>query len=173
MKVTLTFAFDNQVGDLNKEATAAKRVGDWKTAIRLLREAKALEGERYADTRLAKFLQASGDFEGAMEEIDQLIKNSLAWSNTLFGHQPRSIRRKQQAGWISRIHKDAALICKREKDARRQAHHEREYERWLATRRKLEETARAEKSAERQEWEEARKGGRAAATAFLEKKSRR
>lgn len=143
MKVT--FTLDNRVGDLNKEATAAKRAGDWVKAIRLLREAKEVEGDSYANTRLAKFLQAAGDFEGAMEEIDELIMNSLAWSNTLFGHQPRSVRRRQQAGWISRVHKDAVLICKREGDTKRQARHEREYERWLATRKKLEEIARAVK----------------------------
>ncbi len=148
MKVT--FTFDNRVGDLNKEATAAKRAGDWAKAIHLLREAKEAEGDSYANTRLAKFLQASGDFEGAMEEIEALIKNSLVWSNTCFGHQPRSVQRRQQAGWISRIHKDAALICKRAKDAKRQAFHERERERWLATKERLDAPAKKDKAGERQ-----------------------
>lgn len=173
MNVTLSVLIDSKVGDLNKAATAAKRSGDWKKAIRLLREAKDAEGERYANTRLAKFLQESGDFEGAMEEIDELIRNSLAWSNILFGHQPRSVRRRQQAGWISRVHKDAALICKREKDAKRQAHHEREYERWLATKEKLDAVAKKDKADERQAWEDAKAGGRAAMAEFFELKRRK
>lgn len=171
MKVT--FTFDNRVGDLNKEATAAKRAGDWVKAIRLLREAKEVEGSSYANTRLAKFLQESGDFEGAMEEIEELIENSLAWSNTFLAHQPRSVRRRAQAVWISRIHKDAVLICKRAKDAKRQALHEREYERWIATKNKLEAPSKKDKADERQAWEDAKGGGRAAMAEFLELKRRK
>lgn len=170
MKVT--FTFNNPTGDLNIEATAAKRAGDWAKAIRLLREAKEIEGERYADTRLAKFLQASGDFEGAVQEIDELIRNSRAWAEAMFGHQPRSVRRRQHAGWISRIHKDAALICKRAKDSARQAHHELEYERWLKTRKKLDAIAKQDKADQRRAWEDAKQGGGAAMRAFLERKSR-
>lgn len=164
--------FDNRVGDLNKEATAAKRVGDWSRAIRLLREAKKLEGRSYANTRLAKFLQESGDFDGAMVEIKGLIDGSMAWAEAMFGQRPRSVRRCQQAGWLSRIHKDAALICKRAKDPARQAHHEKEHERWWAVREKLHATVEKEEAEHRQAWEDAKKRGRAAMTEFLERKSR-
>jgi hypothetical protein len=49
-----------QVAALNREATAAKRAGDWARACALLAQAKAIEGEAYAQTRLAKFLQQAG-----------------------------------------------------------------------------------------------------------------
>ncbi|WP_320382195.1 tetratricopeptide repeat protein [Zoogloea oleivorans] len=166
----MKFTSDNRVGDLNKEATAAKRAGDWVKAIRLLREAKEAEGDSYANTRLAKFLQESGDFEGAMEEIEALIKNSRVWTEGMFGHQPRSVQRAGQASWISRIHKDAALICKRAKNAKLQAFHERECERWFAMKKKLDVSAKKDKADERQGWEDAKKQGARGMAQFLEKK---
>lgn len=170
MKMSATT--DERIASLNKEATAAKRAGDLGKAVRLLREAKKLEGRRYANTRLAKFLQESGDFKGAMAEIEALIDGSMAWAEAMFGHQPRSVRRRQQAGWISRIHKDAALICKRAKDSARQAHHEQERERWLAMLDKLDAVVEKDQADYRQAWEDAKKRGRAAMEEFLERKSR-
>lgn len=172
MKITarLDVNIDQEFSRLNKDATAAKQRGDWREAIRLLRTAKQRQGPMYAETRLAKFLQQAGLFDEAIEEIEWLIEHSNHWAETLFGHQPRSVRRSAQASWISRINKDAALICKRAKDAARQKHHEREHERWLAVHRKLNETAQKEKAAERLGWEEAKKLGIAAMAKFLEKK---
>lgn len=161
---------DQKVADLNKEATAAKREGDLRTAVRLLREAKRLQGATYQETRLAKFLQAAGQIDEAMKEIKWLIDHSHAWSEALFGHQPRSVRRRQQASWISRIHRDAVLIAKRAQRRDLQLVHEAEAARWVEIKDKLEIRADRDEAARRQAWEVAKSKGSAAMTEFLEKK---
>jgi len=115
---------------LERQATAHKQAGDWASAIDCLRRAQAIRGPLNAETRLAKYLQQAGFFDVAMQEIQNLIDGSHAWAEGNFGHRPPSMRRCQQAGWLVRLHKDAALICKREKQKDRQAHHEAEAKRW-------------------------------------------
>lgn len=117
---------------LERQATALKQVGDWAGAIDCLKKAQAIRGPLEDDTRLAKFLQQAGLFDEAMEEIQRLIDGSLTWAEGHFGHRPRSVRRCQQASWLARIHKDAALICKREKRQEMRVQHEMESERWWA-----------------------------------------
>lgn len=161
---------DQKAAELNKEATVAKREGDVNKAVRLLREAKRLQGSAYQETRLAKFLQAAGQVDEAMKEIKWLIDHSHAWSESLFGHQPRSVRRQQQASWISRIHRDAVLIAKRAKRGDLQSVHEAEAARWAEINRKLEASVDRDEAARQRAWEVAKSKGSAAIAEFLEKK---
>lgn len=154
---------------LNKSATAAKASGDIGGAVDLLYQAKALHGELYQDTRLAKFLQQAGRVDEALVEIQWLIDNSGAWSEFMFGHQPKSVRRCQQAGKISRIHKDAALICKRAGCTDLQKQHEAEWERWGNISKQLRAMADEDMRRKFAEWNQAKGAGRAAMEAFLSK----
>lgn len=148
MKITarLEVNIDQEFSRLNKDATAAKQRGDWREAVRLLRTAKQRQGPMYAETRLAKFLQQAGLFDEAIEEIEWLIEHSNHWAETLFGHQPRSVRRCQQAGWIGRVHRDAALICKREKRLDLEAFHQEKAQHWLKIHKSLNLLSRTEKA---------------------------
>jgi tetratricopeptide (TPR) repeat protein len=148
MKITarLEVNIDQEFSRLNKDATAAKQRGDLREAVRLLRTAKQRRGLMYAETRLAKFLQQAGLFDEAIEEIEWLIEHSNHWAETLFGHQPRIVRRCQQAGWIERIHRDAALICKREKRVDLEAFHQEKTQHWLKIHKSLNLLSRIEKA---------------------------
>jgi len=157
---------------LERQATAHKQAGDWAGAITCLMRAQAIRGPLHADTRLAKYLQQAGLFDEAMQEIQDLIDGGFAWAEGNFGHQPPSVRRRQQAGWLARLHQDAALICRREKQKDRQAHHEAEAERWRKTRDLIEPVAEQDKKRERQQWEEAKSKGAAAMTGFFEKREK-
>lgn len=141
---------------LERQATAHKQAGDWARAIDCLRRAQAIRGPLHANTRLAKYLQQAGFFDVAMQEIQALIDDSLAWAEGNFGHQPPSVRRCQQAGWLARLHQDAALICNREKQDDRQAHHEAEAERWWGIRDLIAPISKRDKKRIRQQWEDAR-----------------
>lgn len=94
---------------LNREATQAKG-RDWARAVALLQEAKALEGDRYFDTRLAKFLQEAGRFEEALAEIQWLLDRVELRLPSVSG----SKRARHRARLVADIHHDAALICRRE-----------------------------------------------------------
>tara|TARA_R110002049_G_scaffold83938_12_gene213711 strand:- start:1785 stop:2408 length:624 start_codon:yes stop_codon:yes gene_type:complete len=124
-------------GELNKQATAAKRARDMPRAVELLQEAKALYGDDYEDTRLAKFLQQAGRFDDAMTEIQWLIDTLHGRIERHLSHQPRVTRRASQAGYMSRIHRDAVMICKRAKETELQSHHGAEQLRWTNLAHKL------------------------------------
>lgn len=157
---------------LERQATAHKQAGDWAGAITCLMRAQAIRGPLNADTRLAKYLQQAGLFDEAMQEIQDLIDGSFAWVEGHFGHQPHSVRRCQQAGWLARLHKDAALICKREKQKDRQAHHEAEAERWRKTCDLIYPVSKRDTKGMWQQWEEARSKGIAAMSDFSERRKK-
>lgn len=136
---------DSEEYQLERQATALKQAGDWAGAIDCLKKAQAIRGPLESDTRLAKYLQQAGRFDEAMEEIQSLLAGSLTWAESHFGHQPRSVRRCQQASWLARTHQDAALICKREKQKDMQAKHEAEAEHWWAINQKLKPVASSDK----------------------------
>lgn len=115
---------------LEREATALKQAGDWNGAIEALRKSAVLRGISGGDTRLAKYLQQAGRFDEAMAEIKTLIDDSGAWAKSNFGHQPSNVQHCQRAGWLARIHDDAILLCKREKQSDLLATHEAESKRW-------------------------------------------
>lgn len=154
---------------LNREATVAKSAGDWDQAISLLREAKAIQGDLYEDARLAKFLQQAGRFDEALAEIQWLLDRANTWAEQHFFHQPRAIRRRQQASYVARTHREAALICKREKRSDLRQHHEAEQRRWWAIREKLTPLAEAEEQQRRDEWAVASAGGPQEIAAFIKK----
>ena len=87
----------NACAALNREATQAKKAGDIDRAVALLQKAKAIAGQDYDDTRLAKFLEAAGRFDEAMVEVKWLLDNSTYWAKSFFSHQPASVLLRQKA----------------------------------------------------------------------------
>ncbi|GHU33567.1 hypothetical protein AGMMS50256_25720 [Betaproteobacteria bacterium] len=158
-----------ECGALNKQATQAKKDGDLDRAVALLFEVKEKNGDMYESTRLAKFLQQAGCFDEAMTEIQWLIDHSQMQVEALFDHQPKSVRSHIQAGRLFRIHKDAILIARRGKRPDLVAHHEAEYERWVAERDRLKKIAEADEQKWNEEWEAAKAAGGDAMAAFHEK----
>ncbi|MBB5204429.1 hypothetical protein HNQ51_001743 [Inhella inkyongensis] len=117
----LAAVMDAEEYQLDRQATALKRAGDWAGAIAALRRRKALLGEGWADDKLAKYLQQAGQFEEALQEIEWLVANSHAWAQGMFGHQPATVRQRQRAGFVSRVLEAGVLICKRAKRSAEQA----------------------------------------------------
>lgn len=123
--VTPKDIIESEQYQLDRQATALKKAGDWGGAIAALQKRKAIMGLQWQDDKLAKYLQAAGRFDEAMTEIQWLLDNSHAWAVASFSHQPASTLLKQRATRRSQIHGAAALICKRAKRADLQAEHER------------------------------------------------
>ena len=138
---------DSELSKLNRRVTALKVVGDLKGAIAALRKVKALQGDQYQDTRLAKFLQRSGAIDAALAEIKWLLDHSQAWALARFGHQPGTVIQCQRAGWCARIHADAALICERAKMLETQSKHEQLNERYADICKRLKPLADADMKA--------------------------
>ncbi len=144
----------NQCAQLEKEATAFKAAGDWSGAIAALHHVKALHGDLYQSTRLAKFFQQAGRFDEAIAEIDWLVAHSATWAKTSFGHQPMTVVQCQKVSWLMRIYKDAALICKRAKRADLHATYESRHVDYLALLRKIQPVAEEDMKAKAKMWEE-------------------
>jgi tetratricopeptide (TPR) repeat protein len=122
---------------LERQATKLKSDGDMDGAIECLKKAQALRGVLRAETRLAKYLQQAGRFDEAIEEIHQMLSDSNLWAEGNFGHQPRSVRRCQQASRMARLHADGALLCKREQLRDQFIEHEKEACRWRELHKKI------------------------------------
>lgn len=152
---------------LDRQATALKKAGDWDGAIAALRQRKAMVGVQWQDDKLAKYLQAAGRFDEAMAEIQWLLDNSHAWAQALFSHQPTSVLLLQRTIKKGQIHDSAALICKRAKAQQLQADHERTSEACWRLVEKIKPVADADKAALANGWEEARKEGREPMAAHL------
>lgn len=160
---------ESEYSRLNKQATAYKKAGDMASAVAVLQQAKALCGSEYADTRLAKFLQAAGLFDEAMLEIQWLLDHSQSWAQAMFGHQPASVIECQLAGWRARVHTDAALICKRAKRANLQSEHEQLYDHYIDISKRLRSVSDADMKAKHAAWESAKQQGPKAMAAFHQK----
>lgn len=160
----------SEASQLNKQATALKKAGDMSAAVAVLREVKAISGDTYADTRLAKYLQQAGLFEEAMDEIQWLIDNSQSWAWEMFGHQPASVVECQLAGWRSRIHADAALISKRAKRDDLQSKHEQLHRHYADCDQQLRPVAETDRKAKLIAWEVAKAQGADAMKAYLKKR---
>lgn len=150
---------DSETSRLNKQATALKKTGDMLGAVAALLRVKALEGDLYQDTRLAKFLQQAGQLDAALAEIQWLLDHSQTWALASFGHQSVTVIQCQRAGWCARVHADAALICKRAKRPDLQAQHELLRDRYASIRERLQPLERAESKAKFAAWEEAKRKG--------------
>lgn len=161
-----------EIGDLNKQATALKASGQIEAAIECLYTIKTMIGEDYEDTRLAKFLQHAGRVDEALAEIDWLLARVDIWAKRLFGHQPASVARAQAASKRSRIHKDAALICKRAKLDTKQARHEELAQQWHDKWALLNPVAREDMRRKDEEYKAASQRGPAAVAAFMKKYGR-
>lgn len=127
---------------LDRQATACKRAGDWPGAISALRKRKKLLGVQYDDSKLAKYLQAAGHFEESLAEIRWLVEASHARVKELFSHQPPTVRMLQHAIHTAQVYGAAALICKREKRPDLEAGYHALSRQYLALRERLEPLAR-------------------------------
>lgn len=160
---------DELSASLNREATVAKAAGDWVRAVQLLQRAKALAGESYHDTRLAKFLQYAGRAEDALAEIEWLLERSLPWAKSAFGHRPTTVVLEHHARWCSSICRDAAAICRRSSRPDLQMHYEQRWGSYFELVEKLREVNEAHDEARRKERESVRESGRQAQLEFHEK----
>lgn len=149
----------SEVARLNKQATALKKAGDMPGAIAALRRVKALEGDLYQETRLAKFLQDAGQLDAALAEIQWLLDHSQAQAQASFGHQPTSVIQCQRAGWCARVHAAAALICKRSKRLDMQVQHEALQARYAALAQRLRPLADTDRKTKFMAWEKAKSLG--------------
>lgn len=104
-----------KVAALNREATVAKDAGDWQQACALLYEAKAIEGDYYEETRLAKFLQQAGRLDDALAEIQWLIDRSHVRSRAKPRTNGAVIAQYMRLVELVGIYDAAILICKRAK----------------------------------------------------------
>lgn len=160
----------SEYSQLNTQATAFKKAGDLNAAVGVLKQVKAMSGDEYADTRLAKFLQHAGRFEEAMAEIQWLLDHSQCWAQVMFGHQPASVIECQLAGWRSRVHADAALICKRAKHADLQTKHEQLQRHQADINLQLRAISEIDRKAKFIAWEAAKAKGADAMKAYLKKR---
>lgn len=158
---------------LERQATALKKAGDWNGAIAALRQVKALQGHRYQSTRLAKYLQQAGHLDDAMQEIAWLVEHSQQWAAALFAHQPASVLQRQRFGWLVRVHGDAVLICKRAKRTDLQAEHESKKIACAALLENLKPLAEADRKKVFKDYEAARKKGLKALLAFFAERLKR
>lgn len=161
----------NACAALNREATQAKKAGDIDRAVALLQKAKAIAGQDYDDTRLAKFLEAAGRFDEAMVEVKWLLDNSTYWAKSFFSHQPASVLLRQKTFHCARIHKDAALICRRAGRADLREHHVQMHGKLMDLVDKLDPVIESDENARRLEWETARAQGGSAYREFLRKRA--
>ncbi len=101
----------NRYAELNRQATQVK-AHSYDDAVALLYEAKAIKGDYYDETRLAKFLQHAGRLDDALAEIQWLVDRvpvRLAqWQFDSAVHKQRL-----RANMLAGIYDAAILICER------------------------------------------------------------
>ena len=132
---------------LDRQATACKKSGDWAGAIAVLQKRKALLGVHYDDFKLAKYLQAADRFDEALAEIQWLVGNSHARASALFGHQPPSVRLLQHTIHTAQVYDAAVLICKRAKKPELTAKYEASSQQYWALRERLDPLAKSDQKA--------------------------
>ena len=160
---------ESEFSRLNKQATALKRAGDLQGAITTLRLAKATQEDLYQDTKLALYLQKAGHFDESMEEFTWLIRNSTAWAQAMFGHQPVSVIQGQRAGWCARIHAKARLACEREIRPDLAEEHAQLAEKYMHIAQRLRPLGNTEVKARFAAWDDARREGPKAMQVYLSK----
>lgn len=151
----IIFPSQTEEHQLNREATRLKKAGDIDGAIDALYERKALMAIEYRDDKLAKYLQAAGRFDEAMEEIDWLLETCQAYCLAMFAHQPTSVIQSQRCHHMAKIHAAAVLICKREKRPDMQAQHETQKNKYQTLREKLQPIAKNDQAQLRNRYETA------------------
>lgn len=109
----IDFEHDEVFASLNRQATQASCNGDMAKAVELLRQAKARQGDAYADTRLALYLQQAGKFDEAMKEFEWLLSH-VDGQISLMPDEPPSRRRSLIAFRKEKIHDTARLACQRQ-----------------------------------------------------------
>ena len=115
LQTSLIFERDEIFADLNRQATVAKDVKDWPTAIALLRQAKERQGDVYQDTRLALFLQQGGLFDESMTEFNRLLSMVPAQCDASEVSMTPNRRRFCIAHANAVIHNKIRIAAKREK----------------------------------------------------------
>ena len=161
---------DTEEYKLERQATALKKAGDLNGAIECLRKAAALRGPGGRTTRLAKYLQMAGRFDEAVDEIKSLLDEGREWAICMFGHQPPKLRWLHAAARAARIHKDAALICKREKNEKLRLRHEIAADLYAEKSKDLDKVSQNISANRRGAWEAAVASGPEAMAEFLRKR---
>ena len=100
---------------LNKQATAFKKSGQMDEAIAALYRVKEIKGVDYDDDKLAKYLQAAGRYDEAIEVIEQMLEDAIPAYAKNLNHQPKSVEDAGRIRYCMRLCGSALLICKREK----------------------------------------------------------
>lgn len=160
---------ETELQRLNKRATALKKAGDMDGAITTLRRAKASQGDLYEDMKLALYLQQAGHFDESMVEFDWLLEHSTDWAQSMFSHQPNSIIQAQRASWCARIHAKAQLACEREKRLDLAAEHGQRASKYTSIAQRLRPLGDQEVKVKRAAWNEAKRQGPKAMSAYLSK----
>lgn len=96
---------------LNREATQAT-ARSYDEAVALLYEAKAIKGDYYDETRLAKFLQHAGRLDDALAEIHWLLDRVHLHLDQL-PHLNAVQRQSLRVSTLVKIYDAARLICER------------------------------------------------------------
>lgn len=134
ISITASVIFGNQeFSALNRQATVASGERDWGTAVELLKQAKALHGDLYQDTRLALYLQHAGRFNEAMKEFEWLLKHVEIQVLADLAHQANATE-AARLSWAAHlrevIHDKARLACEREGRTELAKEHMRLYEKY-------------------------------------------
>lgn len=169
MSIGVTSPKDLMASDeyqLDRQATACKKAGDWDGAIAALRQRKAIMGVQYTDTKLAKYLQQAGRFDDAMAEVQWLADHAQAWAVGSFSHQPATVVQCQRAGYLARVYGDAVLMCKRAKRPDLQAQYQQRQDAYSQLWAKLKPLADADAQRLKAGWAQARLQGREAMAAY-------
>ena len=151
--------------ELNRAASEAKE-HSYDEAVELLRQAKALKGDLYEDSRLAKFLQTAGRFDEAMAEVQWLIDRAGIQAQHNAAQQSATVQQMQRVNYLIKAHEAGALICKRDKRPELRAGYEQRLEKLWALHEKLSALVDAENEARwaaREKEREARRAGSQAA----------
>ncbi len=124
VRITLEVHRDEELEELHREATAAKKAKDWDRAIDCLRKANDRAGaEDFGSMRLPLFLQQAGRFDEAMLEFKQLLAGVENFVELALAHATPTARRAAVASHRFRIYDKMRLACQREKRIEDAAHY--------------------------------------------------
>lgn len=147
------FHRDEYLADLNRQATAAKDRKDWDSAVQILRQAKAHQGEMYQDTRLASFLQQAGRFDEAMTEFEWLLQRVPEQCKAQAASQSQTYLYSCVVRRYETIHNAIRIAAKRAKRVDLVEKHQALVDTYQSESEKLEPILERERKAERKAYE--------------------
>lgn len=84
-------------------------------AIAALYRVREIKGVDYDDDKLAKYLQAAGRFDEAIEVIEQMLEDAIPAYAKNLNHQPKSVEDSGRASYCMRLCGSALQICEKAK----------------------------------------------------------